>query len=208
MSGSRHGQRRLGQPAEHRPGGSAPDAGRLTVLLEPVVRALDMDLEGIKVVAAGRRRLLRVVVDADGGVSLDDIALVSRELSAKLDAAAAMGEQSYTLEVTSPGIDRPLTERRHWRRATGRLVKVPLTGQQHDDADGEAALVEGRVSGTSERGVTLEVAGELREFSYAELGPARVQVEFGHFDAGQDDELAGDDLNGAAGPREEGSDGH
>jgi ribosome maturation factor RimP len=206
MSGSRHGQRRLGQPAEHRPSGSAPDAGRLTVLLEPVVRALDMDLEGLKVVAAGRRRLLRVVVDADGGVSLDDIALASRELSAKLDAAAAMGEQPYTLEVTSPGIDRPLTERRHWRRAAGRLVKVPLNGQ--DSADAEATLIEGRVAGTSEHGVTLDVAGELREFSFAELGPARVQVEFGHFDAGQDDELADDDLDDAGDPREEGSDGH
>ncbi len=211
MSGSRHGQRRLGQPAEQRPGGSAPDAARLTVLLEPVIRALDMDLEGIKVVAAGRRRLLRIVVDADGGVSLDDIALASRELSAKLDAAAAMGEQPYTLEVTSPGIDRPLTERRHWRRATGRLVKAPLTGQQ---GNGDAGCIEGRVAGTSEHGVTLEVAGKLREFRYAELGPARVQVEFGRLDPGQDDEparddeSAGDDADGAAGPREERSDGH
>ena len=58
-----------------------PDADRLTRLLEPVVHALDMDLEGIRVTAAGRRRILRVVVDADGGVSLDDIALASRELS-------------------------------------------------------------------------------------------------------------------------------
>src|ERR1700733_8397561 len=87
--------------------GPAPDADRLTRLLEPVVHALDMDLEGIRVSAAGRRRILRVVVDTDGGVSLDDIARASRELSLKLDAAAEMGELPYTLEVSSPGVDRP-----------------------------------------------------------------------------------------------------
>jgi ribosome maturation factor RimP len=218
--GSRHGQRRLAQPAQHRSSGGAADAQRLTTLLEPVVRALDMDLEGIKVVAAGRRRLLRVVVDADGGVSLDDIALASRELSAKLDKAEAMGEQPYTLEVSSPGVDRPLTQPRHWRRAVGRLVKVQLAengaagAAADEDAVAEGAtfdgpVVEGRVAGTSEHGVTLEVAGEPREYRYAELGPARVQVEFGHFDAGQDDDdLAEDDLDGAEGAREEGSDGH
>ena len=85
-----------------------------------------MDLEGVRVTSAGRRRLLRVVVDADGGVSLDDIEQVSRELSAVLDQAAAMGEAPYTLEVSSPGVDRPLTEPRHWRRAVGRLVTAPL----------------------------------------------------------------------------------
>jgi ribosome maturation factor RimP len=192
------------------------------MLLEPVVRALDMDLEGIKVVAAGRRRLLRVVVDADGGVSLDDIALASRELSAKLDAAEAMGEQPYTLEVSSPGVDRPLTQPRHWRRAAGRLVKVQLAGNggaagapaARDPADDgpvvegtldDGPVVEGRVAGTSEHGVTLEVAGEPHEYSYGELGPARVQVEFGHFEAGQDDDdLAEEDLDGAASAREGG----
>src|SRR5262249_13960169 len=66
--------------------GPAPDTDRLIRLLEPVVHALSMDLEGIRVIAAGRRRVLRVVVDADGGVSLDDIALASRELSVKLDS--------------------------------------------------------------------------------------------------------------------------
>ncbi len=82
---------------------------------------MNMDLEGIRVTAAGRRQVLRVVVDADGGVSLDDIALASRELSVKLDNSAEMGEQPYTLEVSSPGVDRPLTQPRHWRRAIGRL---------------------------------------------------------------------------------------
>jgi ribosome maturation factor RimP len=166
--------------------GPAPDPERLTRLLEPVVHALDMDLEGIRVTSAGRRRILRVIVDADGGVSLDDIALASRELSLKLDTAAEMGEQPYTLEVSSPGVDRPLTQPRHWQRAIGRLVVAPLT------ADG-AAVTEGRIIGTDESGVTLEHAGKARAFRYAELGPGRVQVEFGRFDDLGNDDLVGDE---------------
>lgn len=155
--------------------GPAPDPERLTRLLEPVVHALNMDLEGVRITSAGRRRILRVVVDADGGVSLDDIALASRELSLKLDKATEMGEQPYTLEVSSPGVDRPLTQPRHWRRAIGRLVIAPLTG----NGDSTAA---GRIVGADESGVTLEHDGEARAFSFADLGPGRVQVEFGHFD--------------------------
>jgi ribosome maturation factor RimP len=64
------------------------------------------------------------------------------------------------------------------------------------------------VAGTSDHGVTLEVAGEPREYRYTELGLARVQVEFGHFDAGQDDDDLAEDLDGAASAREEESDGH
>jgi ribosome maturation factor RimP len=177
-----------------------PDADRLTRLLEPVVHALGMDLEGIKVSAAGRRRLLRVVVDADGGVSLDAIALASRELSARLDGAPEMGDLPYTLEVSSPGVDRPLTERRHWRRAVGRLVVVPLAGEDNGHtANGRAGeprlagSAEGRVVEVTERGVTLDCDGELREFGYAQLGSGRVQVEFGRLADGADEDQAEED---------------
>ena len=106
------------------PGGSRPAAGpvddrRLAGVIRPVVAAAGMDLESVRVTVAGRRRLLRVVVDSDYGVSLDDAALVSREVSAALDATNVMGDVPYTLEVSSPGVDRPLTEPRHWRRAAG-----------------------------------------------------------------------------------------
>jgi ribosome maturation factor RimP len=209
---ARSGQARRGGPGQGRPGqgrdsqakagsrgaeprtaqyGPLPDADRLTRLLEPVVHALDMDLEGIRVTAAGRRRILRVVIDADGGVSLDDIALASRELSLKLDGAVEMGELPYTLEVSSPGIDRPLTQPRHWRRAVGRLVVAPLTAGDGADQNGNgAATAEGRIIGSTDAGVTLEHDGVAREFRYAELGPGRVQVEFGHFD-----DLGNDDLD-------------
>lgn len=157
-------------------GGAHQAAARpeqLTGLLEPVVSAAGFDLESVKVGRAGRRGLLRVVVDSDHGVTLDDIAVISRAVAAEVDARDAMGPGAYTLEVSSPGVDRPLTEPRHWRRAAGRLVRVPLP------TAGPAATAEGRVIKAGQDGVMIEIDGERREFGWAELGPGQVQVEFG-----------------------------
>lgn len=196
-----------------RPGaGAVVDAEKVAALLDPVVSAMGMDLEGVRVTAAGRRRVLRIVVDADGGVSLDDIALVSRDLSAALDDSVVMGDQPYTLEVSSPGVDRPLTERRHWRRAIGRLVVAPLLAP----GDGRARVtVEGRITGASADGITLDTGGESRIFGYSDLGPGKIKIEFAPIDA-----VPGD-AGGSGGPSsgtstdpddegadEEGSDGH
>jgi ribosome maturation factor RimP len=205
-----HGNSRHGSPRSPTRGAAA-DAERIVGLLEPAVAAMGMDLEDVRITSAGRRRLLRIVVDADGGVSLDDIALVSRELSATLDRAAAMGEASYTLEVSSPGVDRPLTEPKHWRRAVGRMVTAPLrTGPggrdpqpappgagpgrrppktpplqpgSAADVPGAAAVVTGRVTGTDSTGVQFDVDGASRVFGYSELGPGRIQIEFAPLDA-------------------------
>jgi ribosome maturation factor RimP len=146
-------------------------------VISPVVTAAGMDLESVRVTAAGRRRLLRVVVDSDQGVSLDDAAAVSRDLSAVLDTVAVMGDFPYTLEVSSPGVDRPLTERRHWRRAVGRLVRVTVT-----DSTGPGP-VSGRVVAADPEGVTLDVEDDpktRRRIPYDLLGPGAIQVEFGH----------------------------
>jgi ribosome maturation factor RimP len=153
-------------------------------VLEPVTRSAGLDLESLKVVAAGRRRLLRIVVDADRRPSLDDIAELSRSLSKELDDSGVMGEAAYTLEVSSPGVDRPLTEPRHWRRARGRLVRVPLA----PGAPGHRGTVEGRVINAGADGVVLDVTGQQREFGYQELGPGQVQVEFGGGGAAHDDD--------------------
>ena len=155
-------------------GAASGDEARIADVIRPVIAAAGMDLEAVRVSAAGRRRLLRVVVDSDRGVSLDDAADVSRELSAALDAAAVMGDFPYTLEVSSPGVDRPLTDDRHWRRAVGRLVQVTVT-----DSDG-ARPVSGRVAAADADGVTLDVEGARRHFPHAVLGPGAIQVEFGH----------------------------
>jgi ribosome maturation factor RimP len=142
---------------------------RLLRLLAPVVADAGFDLEDVTVTPAGRRRVLRVVVDGDDGVSLDDVAQVSQAVSAQLDADDAMGSGPYVLEVSSPGVDRPLTEPRHWRRAASRLVRAPLA---------EGGELTGRVVRADESAVTLEVDGQERAFGYADIGPGRVQVEF------------------------------
>jgi ribosome maturation factor RimP len=157
--------------------GGSVDEGRIADVIRPVVAAAGMDLESVRVTAAGRRRLLRVVVDSDQGVSLDDAAAVSRELSAALDTVAVMGDFPYTLEVSSPGVDRPLTDPRHWRRAVGRLVQVTVT-----DTAG-TQFVSGRIVSADADGVTLDAEDDpktRRRFPHAALGAGAVQVEFGH----------------------------
>jgi len=162
---------------------SAAETARLTRVLEPVIQAAGLDLESVRVAAAGRRRLLRVVVDADGGPGLDDIAVLSRTLSAELDSSGVMGETAYTLEVSSPGVDRPLTAERHWRRAQGRLVRVPLA----PGAPGYPDTVLGRVVMARPDGVVLEAGGQRLEFGYQDLGPGQVQIEFGSGGAAHDE---------------------
>lgn len=138
-------------------------------LLEPVVAGAGFDLEDILVTPAGRRRQVRVIVDGDGGVSLDDVAEVSHEISVALDDSAAMGSAPYVLEVTSPGVDRPLTQPRHWRRATGRMVRATL-------ADG--GEVTGRVTAADDVAVTFDTGGRERRLGHDELTRGVVQVEF------------------------------
>lgn len=176
---SRGGQRKSGQlksdENQNRPrpamAGGPVDEDKIAEVIRPVVAAAGMDLESVRVSAAGRRRLLRVVVDSDQGVSLDDAAAISRQLSAALDAGPVMGDFPYTLEVSSPGVDRPLTDPRHWRRSVGRLVQVTAA---------EAGTITGRVVAADLDGVTLDIGGDRRRFGYAALGAGAVQVEFGH----------------------------
>lgn len=130
---------------------------------------LGLDVEAVEVTPAGKRRILRVAVDKDGGVTLDEVAEATREVSGVLDASDVMGEQSYTLEVTSRGVDRPLTLPRHWRRNTGRLVKVALA---------EGGDLTGRILDTGDDGATLDVDGARRDVVYADVAKARVQIEF------------------------------
>ncbi len=147
--------------------GALPE--RLQRLLTPVVTEAGADLETVEVTPAGRRRVLRVVVDRDGGIDLDGVADLSHVVAEALDTSDVMGGQPYVLEVTSPGTDRPLTEPRHWRRAVGRLVKVDL-------ADGSTRTARVRTAG--EDAADLE-DGPVR---YSEVRRARIEVEFSRVD--------------------------
>ena len=152
----------------------AASAARLSELVRPEVAAAGYDLEGLTVTAAGKRSVVRILVDKDGGVTLDDVADVSRVVSDVLDAADAADPAllagTYVLEVSSPGVDRPLTEPRHWRRNVGRLVVATPC---------EGAPVTGRVMAADDDLVTLEVDGSERRLAYTDLVRGSVQVEFG-----------------------------
>ena len=134
---------------------------------------LGLDLEAVEMTPAGKRRVLRIAVDKDGGVSLDDVAAATRAINEAIDASDAMGEHPYTLEVTSRGVDRPLTEPRHWRRNRSRLVKVTLV-------DGTA--VTGRIGDADEEQVSLDVDGVARAVPYTDVKKALVQIEFNRKD--------------------------
>jgi len=148
---------------------SSASTDYLGELLAPVVGALGVDLDAVELASAGRRTVLRVVVDRDGVLTLDDIADLTRAVSRQLDATDAMGERSYTLEVSSRGVDRPLTLPRHWARNAGRLVRVRLV---------HGGELTGRVTTAADDRVVLEVDGSARQVAYAEVERAQVQVEF------------------------------
>jgi ribosome maturation factor RimP len=142
---------------------------RIEAELVDHLKEMGLDVEAVEVTPAGKRRVLRVAVDKDGGVTLDDVADATREVSRVLDDSDVMGEMPYTLEVTSRGVDRPLTLPRHWRRNQDRLVKATL-------ADG--GEVTGRIVGSDETAATLDVDGDRREVAYADVAKALVQIEF------------------------------
>lgn len=161
-------------------------ADGVRALAEPLARNAGLVVESVTVTPAGKRRVLRVIVDlpedSTGGVPMDAVATAAQFISAALDESSVMGGMPYVLEVSSPGADRPLTERRHWLRARGRLVNlIPVAGQSPPPP--------GRLTDVTESGVVLD--GD-REIGWALIASGRVEVEFGR-PAGSDEDLTGDD---------------
>jgi ribosome maturation factor RimP len=172
---------------------STTQIDRLREALEPLAAQCGVDLEDLTLTQAGKRRVLQVVVDTDDGVSLDQCAELSRVASAELDDSDVMGGAPYVLEVTSPGADRPLTEPRHFRRATGRMAKLRLH---------EGDTLRARILAVDEDGLDLEIPGEkgrrpkARRVAFSEIDKAQGEVEFsrkaedGHGDIHREDEEA------------------
>lgn len=179
-----------------RGGGGRAQAARVAAVVEPVATRAGYDLEDVAVSRVGRRHLVRVVIDSDAGVDLDTAAELSRSLSGALDAVEESGGDlfpgEYVLEVSSPGVERPLTEPRHWRRNVGRLVTVP-----DPDAAGHRPLT-GRVVAADDAEVTLDVDGTTRHLPHATLGAGQVEVELRREDGGADggDADGGEDAGG------------
>ncbi|WP_327278841.1 MULTISPECIES: ribosome maturation factor RimP [unclassified Streptomyces] len=158
---------------------STTQSDRLRGLLEPLVAARGLDLEDIEMSKAGKRRMLRIIVDSDEGVELDTCAELSREVSDKLDESDVMGEDEYVLEVSSPGADRPLTEHRHYVRAIGRLAKFQLV---------EGGELIARILDVDDEGMDLEVPGvkgrkaTAHRIAFTDIAKARVEIEFNRKD--------------------------
>lgn len=145
---------------------------RIEAELTGPLGGLGLDLEATELSNAGKRRVLRIAVDQDGGVTHDDLVAAEHTVSETLESSDVMGQQAYTLEVTSRGVDRPLTLPRHWRRNQRRLVSITRT-------DGGALT--GRISDQDEDpggAVRLEVDGDTVEVDYADIAKALVQIEF------------------------------
>jgi len=158
-------------------------ADRVERALTPAVADRGLDLELVDVQPAGRRRLVRVLVDRDGGISLDEVAELSHLLSEVLDASDAMGDQPYVLEVSSPGVDRPLTLPRHWRRAKGRLVNV---------RGSDGATLAGRVLSSTDLDATLLTDSGERSVLLSNVALATIELEFTHVPVDRDDQVDSD----------------
>lgn len=164
--------------------GAAPQP--LRTVIEAALLGTDVDLEDVTVTRAGRRELVRVVVDRDGGIDLDTVAELSRRIGDGLDAPEAAGvlPGAYVLEVTSPGVDRPLTQPRHWRRGATRLVQISLV---------DGTTLRGRILRSDDDGAVIDVEGTEQVVAYAAVDRAMIQVEFARNDADDvDDDGDGD----------------
>ncbi len=144
---------------------------KLTAIITPILSEWGLELESIDVTPAGKRKTLRITVDGDGpegrGPLLDDISAASGRISSALDASDAVGNAPYSLEVSSRGVSAPLTKPAHYRRNTGRLVKLTL-------GDGE---VLGRIVSATDDDVTLDADGQQRTIPLADVSKASIQVE-------------------------------
>ncbi len=143
---------------------------RVAELVAPLVEKRGIDLEEVVIKPAGRRSIVQIFIDRDGGVDLDLVAEVSREISDLLDSTDVLGNLPYTLDVGSMGVDRPLTLPRHFKRNVGRLVEVELSnGSSFVDRILEAD--EGNIAFSEGKTVKLD-----------DVKQALVQIEFSRAD--------------------------
>ncbi len=130
-------------------------------------------LEDLNVTSLGNRRVVTCIVDGESSLNLDEVTLISKQISAILDEATFMGQTPFTLEVTSPGIDRPLTKPRHWRKNLTRLVRAVMV-------NGE--IISGRIEAVHDESACLLVEAKKEihkiEVPFVEIKRAVVEIEF------------------------------
>jgi len=150
---------------------------QIAQLVTPAVEAQGFFLEEVLLVSPGKHRIITCIVDGDTSLNMDQVTAVSRAISELLDEAPFMGEAAFTLEVTSPGVDRPLTKPRHFAKNVDRLLKVTRT-------NGE--VITGRITANTDADVTLLVTEkkESKEtvIAFADIKRATVEIEFNRKD--------------------------
>jgi ribosome maturation factor RimP len=148
----------------------------ITAAVAPVAAAAGVDLEDVQVRRAGSRLVVRILIDTDGGVSLDAVTDVSRAMSQALDDGGVLGERSYLLDVGSPGVDRPLSLLRHWRRNIGRLVRI--TDTDGAAQTGRIVAATGPADDRAPERVEIDRDGTVTALPGERVRRAVVQVEF------------------------------
>ena len=150
----------------------------ITDLISPAVTEAGFYLEEVQIASPGNHRTVTCVVDGPTPLNLDQVTVVSRIISELLDTDDFMGETPFTLEVTSPGVDRPLTEVRHWTKNLTRLIKTTLN---------DGSIITGRLTEFDEINATLveNIKGRIKSHTvaFADIKRAVVEIEFNRKDA-------------------------
>ena len=131
----------------------------------PALSALGFYLEDVTITSAGRRSMLTIIVDGDTHLSLDQVTSATKAIGEIVESIQSLGETPFTLEVTSPGLDRPLTKVRHWQKNINRLVKVVLL---------DGSEIKGRIKDVNE--VSARV--DEKNINYSDIKRATLEIEF------------------------------
>ena len=137
----------------------------ISAVITPALTSLGFYLEDLNITSAGKRSLLTVIVDADRHLSLDEVTVATKAISEIVENIPALGSTPFTLEVTSPGIDRPLTKPRHWRKNINRLVKIILL---------DGSQITGRIKHAGESAATIDES----VINYLDIKRANLEIEF------------------------------
>jgi ribosome maturation factor RimP len=137
----------------------------ISAAIRPIIEATGNYLEELTITSAGKVKILTVIVDSDSHLNLDQITSVTKEISEVIENLEELGDTAFTLEVTSPGIDRPLTKPRHWRKNLDRLVKITMISGQD---------IQGRIGEATE---TVVLVGD-QKVSFEDIKRAVLEIEF------------------------------
>ncbi len=137
----------------------------ISAAIRPIIEATGNYLEELSITSAGKVKILTVIIDSDTHLNLDQVTAVTKEISEVIEALSELGDGAFTLEVTSPGLDRPLTKPRHWRKNLDRLVKIVMTSGEE---------IQGRIGEATETTVLVD----SKKVSYEDIKRAVLEIEF------------------------------